>query len=403
MRALRRVAALMVPAALIATTLGGAATLGQDASPAQPAMASPAAPLESPAPAALPVPVPVTGHPRLWLTQDDLPRYRAWATDANPLWRDGFWPLVQRMTADMDAGLVPDQDTGMRGYDPYPTESYAELFAFVSLVHPDEAIREEYAGRARSLLMFAISEAAKGPAVGEPFRDPEFTIPASDRLRWWGDAWPLTVDWIYPSLTQDDRKAIRDVFARWSEEMVTQGFNHPEPVGLTNDPALFENTPAFRYAGNNYFGSHLRNVGMMALAIDPADDPQGDLAGWLANVIGAHLYMNDQLRRTDAAGGMAPEGFEYSPQALAYIVQFLLALHTAGLDDPARWGRHVDLNGDPFWDQVDPGVPAVTQPRGEGAGGRRGLRRGAPARVVRRWRGVRRAGHDRPPGSHGSV
>lgn len=300
-------------------------------------------------------PTPVTGHPRLWLTADDLPRYRSWATDENPLWRDGFWPLVQRMTSDMDSGVVPTQDTGGRGYDSYPTESYAELFAFVSLVHPDESVRDDYAQRARTLLMYAIGEAAKGPAAGEPFRDPEFTIPASDRLRWWGDAWPLAVDWLYPILTTEDKAAIRDVFARWSREMVTEGFNHPEPVGLTNDPALLANPITFRWSANNYFGSHLRNVGMMALALDPADDPDGELAGWLANVIGAHLYMNDALLRTDAAGGMAPEGFEYSPQALAYIVQFLLALHTAGRDDPAVWGQQVDLRSNPFWDEVIPG------------------------------------------------
>ena len=148
-----------------------------------------------------PAPIPVTAHPRLWLTGDDIPRYRTWATDANPLWRDGFWPLVQRMTADMDAGTVPNEDTGTRGYDSYPTESYAELFAFVSLVHPDEAVRSDYATRARTLLMWAIDQAVQGQAVGVPFRDPEFTVPSSDRLRWWGEAWPLTVDWIYPILT----------------------------------------------------------------------------------------------------------------------------------------------------------------------------------------------------------
>lgn len=299
-------------------------------------------------------PAPLTSHPRLWLTADDLPRYRSWATDANPLWRDGFWPLVQRMTADVDSGIVPAQDSGSRGYDAYPTESYAELFAFVSLVHPDPDVREAYAARARELLMFAIGEAAKGPAAGEPFRDPEFTIPASDRLRWWGEAWPLTVDWIYPTLTAEDKATIRTVFARWSEEMVTQGFNHPEPVGLLNDPALLANPRTFRWSANNYFGSHLRNVGLMALALDPADDPGGELAGWLENVIGAHLYMNDALLRTDAAGGMAPEGFEYSPQALAYIVQLLLAMETAGVADPARWGPQVVLEDNPFWGEVIP-------------------------------------------------
>ena len=94
--------------------------------------------------------VPVTSHPRLWLTGDDLPRYRSWATDANPLWRDGLWPLVERMTADMDAGIVPGEDPGLRSWTAYPTESYAELFAFVALVHPTAPFgRSTASGRAR--------------------------------------------------------------------------------------------------------------------------------------------------------------------------------------------------------------------------------------------------------------
>jgi hypothetical protein len=305
-------------------------------------------------PAAAQAPAPVTSHPRLWLTTEDLPRYRSWATDANPLWRDGFWPLVKRMTADMDSGVVPGEDPGNRGWTIYPTESYAELFAFVSLVHPDAAVRRDYAERARTLLMYAIGEAAKGIADGVPFRDPGFVIVASDRLRWWGESWPLTVDWIYPILSDADKAAIRQVFLRWSDEMVTQGYLHPEPVGLLNDPALFADRRLLRNAGNNYFGSHLRNVGMMAMALDAADDPDGALAAYLGRVIGAHLYMNDALLRTDAAGGMAPEGFEYSPQALGYIVQFLLAVKTAGLEDPARFGPQVVLTDNPFWDEVVP-------------------------------------------------
>ena len=39
---------------------------------------------------------------------------------------------------------------------------------------------------------------------------------------------------------------------------------------LVNDPALLANRTAVRWAGNNYFTSHIRNVGLMALALDPA-------------------------------------------------------------------------------------------------------------------------------------
>ncbi len=302
------------------------------------------------------VPVPVTNHPRLWLTEADLPRLRGWASESNPLWREGVLPLAEELKAEMDTGLVPGEDDGGIAWNPYPTEHSAGFFAFMSLVHPDEAVRQDYTGRARTLLMYAINEAAKGVDEGQPFRDPYFSI--FDRSRWWGEAFPLTVDWIYPSLTAEDKRTIRKVFLRWIEEntnaQVTGEYNHPEPMGLINDPALLADPIALRWAGNNYFTAHMRNIGLMSLAFDAADDPDGELTGNLAQATGAWLYMVDDLLRGDFRGGLTAEGFEYSQQALAYVVQFLLALHTAGQDDPATWGPQVVLSGNPFWDEVIP-------------------------------------------------
>src|SRR5215213_8416442 len=89
---------------------------------------------------------PVVGHPRLWITADDLPRLASWATDANPLWRDGLAVLAETAKAEMDAGTVPGDDPG--DYVAGNSEAYAELFAFFSLVHPDEVARQDYAQRA---------------------------------------------------------------------------------------------------------------------------------------------------------------------------------------------------------------------------------------------------------------
>lgn len=299
--------------------------------------------------------VPVISHPRLWLSADDLPRLRGWATDANPLWRDGLLVLADTLKADMDAGRVPGEDSGSPGWDEYPTENYAEFFAFLSLLHPDQAERQDYAERARTLLMHAISEADKEPAEEQPFRDPSFAT--SDRSRWWGEGFALTVDWIYDALPAADKTTIRRVFLRWVDENLnasTTSFNHPEPVGVVNDPALLADPIAVRWAGNNYFAAHMRNIGLMALAFDPADDPDGELTGYVENATGAWLYMVDSLLRGDARGGLPTEGFEYSPQQLAFVVQFLLALHTAGQDDPARWGPQVVLANNPFWDEMIP-------------------------------------------------
>ena len=301
-------------------------------------------------------PTPVAGHPRLWVTGDDLPRLRGWATAANPLWQGGILPVADELKAQMDAGTIPGTDDGGLAYTDYPTENSAQLFAFLSLVHPDEATRQDYAERAHTLLMYAINEAAKGPAEGQPFRDPYFSI--FDRSRWWGAGFPLTVDWIYPLLTAEDKATIRQVFLRWIEENTTATFtgefNHPQPVGLVNDPALLANPILVRWAGNNYFMAHMRNIGLMALALDAADDPDGALTGNLSQATGAWLYMVDALLRGDSRGGLTAEGFEYTPLSLSYVVQFLLALHTAGQDDPATWGPQVVLSDNPFWDELIP-------------------------------------------------
>jgi hypothetical protein len=302
----------------------------------------------------------VTEHPRLWLTGADLPRLRSWATAATPLFENGLKPLLARAKTDMDRGAVPANDCGSTEYESYPTEMYAELFAFMSLVDNDATARADYAGRARTLLMHVINIAALGPAseanyvcpasqsTGYPaFRSPRFFTEDSNRARYHGEAFPLVVDWIYPSLSAGDKQVIRGVFLRWSQEIIERGYHHPEPVGVVNDPALLANLSQVRWAGNNYFTGHMRNLGLMALAFDAPDDANNQLRNYLGNATGAWLYLFDHLSRTDSKGGFLPEGFEYSPQTASYAIQFLLALRTAGAD---TCGSHCQLQGNPFWD-----------------------------------------------------
>lgn len=305
---------------------------------------------------------PAGSHPRLWITADDLTRLRGWATAANPLYAEGLLPLAERAKSEMDEGLVIAEDCGQRGYSEYPSEAYAEFFAFLSLIDPSPTERAAYAQRARTLLMHVMDAAALGPAseqnyrcpgdpdtaVYPPFRDPIFFTEDSDRLRWYGEGFPLTVDWIYDSLSPTDKATINTVFTRWGSEIIQSGYHHPEPIGLINDPSLTEDRLQVRWSGNNYFAAHMRNLGMMSLAMDAADASPA-LQGYLANATGAWLYLLDDATRTDVRGGLLPEGFEYSPQTASYALQFLLALRTAGRDNPAEFGPAVLLDGNPFW------------------------------------------------------
>lgn len=305
-----------------------------------------------------------TGHPRLWVRAEDLPRLLEWASDSNPLWSQALLPRAEEARQAMDDGMLETDEGGIDWVE-YPSESYAQLFAFMSLVHPDPAEREDYAQRARTILMGIMNEAVQGSAEGEPWRDPYFAI--FNRSRWWGESFGLTVDWIYGYLTPEDKATIRTVFLRWIEEntnaTVTGDYNHPTPIGVYNDPQLTSDQNILRWALNNYFTAHMRNIGLMALSFDEADDPGGELTGALQGATGAWLYMTDALMRGDSRGGMAPEGYEYSPAAVAYVIQFLLALRTAGQDDPARWGPQVVVQDQPFWNDLIPATLHSLSPR----------------------------------------
>jgi hypothetical protein len=312
----------------------------------------------------------VTGHPRLFIREGDIARLRTFASPGNSIYESGLKKLVDESVKAMDNGTMKKEDTGAINGWSYPNEAYAMLFAFMSLVSPSQADRDAFGKRAKTLLMDMIKEAAKGAAPDKPFRDARFSI--GDRSRWNGEAFPLTVDWIYPLLSADDKKLIRTVFLRWAGEIQraeTTTMNHPEPLGVVNDPQLLTDPKRVRWAGNNYYTAHMRNLGMMAMALDPADDEGGKLANHLASVTGAWLYVSDALMRGDMRGGLAAEGFEYSPQAVGYVAQLLLALHTAGRADPASYGKQATF-ANPYWDDVIPGflhslAPVARTPKDE--------------------------------------
>jgi hypothetical protein len=298
-----------------------------------------------------PEPTPVTTHPRLFLNASDIPRLRSWAVASNPLWSNGLAKLAQKARANMDAGKIPNDDTGVAGgYAVFPTESYAALFAFLSMVDATEELRADDAKRARTLLMYVIDKAAAGVQVGARFREPEFST--SNRSRWSGEGFALTVDWIYGALSSEDKATIRKVFLRWADENENAAIttsNHPEPRGVFNDPRLTSDVKRLHWATNNYYAAHMRNLGLMSIALDDADDLGGELHAHLQSVTGAWLYVEDALLRGELKGGLAGEGFEYSPQSLGYVAQLLLALNTAGLDSTKN-GVQTQLDANPFWD-----------------------------------------------------
>lgn len=350
---------------------------------------------------------PVAAHPRLWLTTNDLPRLRGWANANNPV-------FAQNLNSQLSVALAAYKKcfpNGQQPASPYPdlgddygysgnlitsdlVSEYHELtLAFYALVDNNASNRVRYAQMARQMLMYEMNEAAKGHTNGAPFRDPYFAI--YNRSHGVGEMWALIVDWLQgvtdasdrpvAILSAQDKLTIRNVFVMWANDCLnayTTGGDHPAPIGVMNSPALLPNGNAMRIAANNYYSSHARLITMMPLALDAADDqainpaaPGGvlgnTLRSYLLDATGAWLYQQFALYGDAAtvrslyglptnsvvglsSGGLPVEGTLYG-HSYAYVLGQLLALQTAGFNDPTLSGPQIALIGAPVWDRFAQG------------------------------------------------
>jgi hypothetical protein len=352
------------------------------------------------------IPYPVTTHPRLWVTTSDLPRLQSWATTNNPIYAQGIVPLLNQTLSNY-AQFFPNgspnpnyPDPGdTQGYTGLITEQNAVILAFNSLIDPVPAKRILYAQYARNLLMYAMNQAVLGHLSNAPFRDPAFAI--YNRANENGEQWALTVDWIYntkdgqgnPILTAADKATIRNVFLIWANDCInasTTGGDHPEPIGVTNNLQLLPSNQPYRMAANNYYLGHARILTMMALSIDPSDDPLlngsapasqlgNTLRSYILNANGAWLYQEFAMFGDPsvvppayglpantpgfglASGGLPPEGMLYG-HSIGFILGQLLALQTAGFDNVSYSGPQIQLIGAPFWDRFVTGFLASLTP-----------------------------------------
>jgi len=234
-----------------------------------------------------------------------------------------------------------------------------------------------------------------------PFRDRLFAT--YNRGSFGGHEWPLIVDWIYDAvdgqghaiLTAQDKQTIRTVFMLWANDCLTAyttGGDNPGTPGLVNSLALLPNNKPYRMASNNYYLAHARMLTMMSLALDAADDPPlnagtpaavigNTLRSYINDATGAWLYqefamMGDPQTVAQAynvpgnaagggfglaSGGLPPEGMLYG-ESFAYVLGQLLALETAGFDDPQYSGPQIGLIGAPVWDRYVQGYLSSLTP-----------------------------------------
>jgi hypothetical protein len=351
---------------------------------------------------------PLTTHPRMWVTASDLPKLRSWAVNPNPMYKNGLAAAAAQAKTNADAAwnwttgtpnLSKWQDDGSSSYVFDCTEAYAEMFAFMSLVDPVVANRKQWASHARIMLMWEINQAALGTASGQPFRDP--TFPSYNRANYWGEAFPLIVDWIYSTLTSTDKAQIRKVFMAWDNTFLTvstAGNEHPQPLDTLNSIKLLGNDSTqsaytqqqaqlqLRWAANNFNLGHARLMAMTAMSMDAADDPLvnthksalavgNSLRSYYAEYSGAWLYQTyslfedaatvrtalklpkaaDNISLGIASAGPPVESSLYG-ESQGFIGMTMLAMRTAGYDDTAQWGPQVGLFSSAYWDRAIDGL-----------------------------------------------
>lgn len=361
-----------------------------------------------------PIPYPVAAHPRIWVTPTDVTRLQSWAVSSNPIYSQGTLPMLQGAITVYNNDFFPGGQPNSNWPDPGDTQGYscnssytfivgtsclteenALIFAFNSLIDPSSANRITYAQYARNLIMYAMDQAVQGFSPGLPFRDPSY--PTYNHASATMHEWPLVVDWIYNAqdangnniLTAADKATIRNVFLLWSgqEVNVAAVIAAPSPEGVVNSLQLLPNNLPFRFAANNYYLAHARNVTMMALSIDPSDDPPVDptqsssqignsLRSYILEGTGAFLYQEYAMFGDPQAvataygipgngtglgltsGGLPAEGMLYG-ESYGFMFGQFLALQTAGFNRPAYasyTGPQIALLDAPVWDRYVKGM-----------------------------------------------
>jgi len=127
-----------------------------------------------------PIPAPVTTHPRLWITQQDIPRLQQWAAAPNNVAYRGLHMALNAALANYNKAFPttaagqslknpvpanPYPDFGdVQGYTGMLSEENAVVLALFSQIDASPANRMVYAEKARNLLMYAMNQAALGHA-----------------------------------------------------------------------------------------------------------------------------------------------------------------------------------------------------------------------------------------------
>jgi hypothetical protein len=345
-------------------------------------------------------PTPVTSHPRLLITAAMLPGLRAKATGRNVMY--------QSIKTRAERALLKDNTVwswSCKGGSGQPSmdesggskEQDANLFALMSLINPSESERTKWGCYGRDVWTYVMDKIISGKEVV--------------RGNHWSDDSPnlaLTTDWLMGSnsLSASDQVQARQFLAYMGKALLGYYPASP-PVKGYNSAALFNTGSTsdlvnMRELGSNYTQSKTLMLTAIGLTFndDTTDDPEltnscsatryqmcpdhtaGSLHAYWTYFDGSMLYMDwahledpnvsrQAYQATyhnlptepactymdgsqhpcfgDSRDGASSEGswYQYSLYRLRYALNIM---HTAGYDDPVKYGPQVSLGTSSWWD-----------------------------------------------------
>lgn len=346
-------------------------------------------------------PTPVSSHPRLLLTQSMLPGLRSRANSHNVTYRtirdSGLTALkkdneIWSWSCKGGSGQPSSDQSG------WYKEGDAYLFAFLSMVAPGQEERNQWGCYGRDIWVYVMKQVLSGKE--------------NIRGNHWSDSalpFTLTTDWLMAGnyLSADDQKLSREFLAEITKTILGYIYGTSLTFNKYNSPEQFAPNDAgsignLRIMGNNYVMSKLLFVTAAALTFNdtPADDPDlttachasryqmcpdyspGSLHAYFSLLAGDLLYrMYAHLEAPDVSAGAYAQAFHDIPKQLSclyidgsphscfgdgrggessegswyqysfYKLRYTLnMLHTAGYDDPLRYGPQISLGTSSWWD-----------------------------------------------------
>ena len=300
-----------------------------------------------------PIPTPSTSHPRLWITPSTVGALQTYCGSGGAI-PTAFIAMANNAAASDDVAWNPSSGGG--GYTGVvgswggggtglPNSTYiagslvnnsefpeltAMIYALMANCDPSSSNRAQWAVRAHDQYIMNMKEIlgllpGEVPSTCNCLGNPHFGL--GNRGSVWGVGIALVYDWVYSTFSTSEKSTYiqpaQIQFMAWANTNAGSiATSTPVPLGVTNNPSLFNTSSADAYG---YMRSFANNYGLfyssfeiaLGIAMDAADDPNT-----------AHCAGGFDVVCTDGTPNSVRAGFHYGLGSWMY-------LQNANFEDPS--------------------------------------------------------------------